>query len=62
MKGSRKDRVNRIAMVLFAVIAITAGVICTECEIAKEKESQYIAIIPMVNQHIEWTWAGKGGF
>lgn len=57
----RADRVNRIAMTVFAVVAIAAGIVWTEIERKQAEEARYIDSWPItVNQHVELGWAGKG--
>ena len=57
----RGEKINRIAMILFAVIVIGGGIIGTEIEIARKREAQYIGSYPMANQHITWSYARIGG-
>ena len=47
--------------ILFVVLFLGAGIICTEIEIAHKREALWPESFPMANQHIEWTYAGKGG-
>lgn len=57
-KKSILDRIQIVAITMLIVADIALAAACWAQDRQREAEA-WIGTIPMANQHIEWTWAGR---
>ena len=52
---------SKILKILFVVIVLGGGIICTEIEMKVKHDRIWFDSYPMANQHIEWSYAKPSG-